>query len=71
MRGEEEIYYVCKMNFYLVVLFCCILLCGVVMIICELNDGKCVSFVNGLFDICIKVGYNNIFFFFKKLMVEL
>lgn len=71
MRGEDEIYHACKMNLHLAVLSCCILSCGVVMITCESNDGKCVSLVNGPFDICTKAGYNNTLPFPKKLTAEL
>ena len=37
----------------------CLLLCSVVTIVCESNDGKCTSLVGGPFDICTKPGYNN------------
>ena len=37
----------------------CILLCSVVTIFCESDDGKCISLVGGPFDICTKAGYNN------------
>lgn len=37
----------------------CILLCSFVTIVCESNDGKCISLVGGPFDICTKAGYNN------------
>ena len=59
------------MNVHLAVLSCFILSCGVVIIICESNEGKCVSLVDGPFDICTKAGYNNTLPFPKELTAEL
>ena len=70
MRGEE-VNHACKMNLHLVILSCCSLLCNVAKISCESNDGKCVSLVNGPFDICTKAGYNNTLPFPKELTAEL
>ena len=58
------------MNPHSAVLSCCTLLCCVVIITCESNDGKCVSLVNGPFDICTKAGYNNTLPFPKELTAE-
>ncbi|XP_020601605.1 uncharacterized protein LOC110040668 [Orbicella faveolata] len=59
------------MNLHLAVLSYCILSCSVVIITCESNDGKCVSLVDGPFDICTKAGYNNTLPFPKELTAEL
>lgn len=47
------------MNLHSAVFLSCILLCSVVTIFCESNDGQCTSLVNGPFDICTKAGYND------------
>lgn len=59
------------MNLHLAVLACCILSYSVLIITCESNDAKCVSLVNGPFDICTKAGYNNTLPFPKELTSEL
>lgn len=71
MSGQDEIHHASKMNLHLAVLSCCILLCSVATISCESNDGKCISLVNGPFDICTKAGYNNTLPFPKELTDEL
>ena len=54
-----------------VALLSCILLCSVfISILCELNDGKCESLVNGPFDICTTAGYNYTLPIPKKLTAQ-
>ena len=47
------------MNLIATVFSSCMLLCSVVTIFCEADDGKCIRLVGGPFDICTKAGYNN------------
>lgn len=70
MRGEDEVNHACKMNLHLAIFSYCTLLCSVVIICGESNDGKCVSLVNGPFDICTRAGYNNTLIFPKELTTE-
>lgn len=70
MRGEAEVNHACKMNLHLAIFAYCTLLCSVVIISSGSNDGKCVSLVNGPFDICTRAGYNNTLSFPKELTAE-
>ena len=70
MRGEDEVNHACTMNLHLAICSYCALLCSVVIISSESNDGKCVSLVNGPFDICTRAGYNNTLIFPKELTAE-